>query len=45
MTQFNLPGIAYAIAASLIGLASLSTTVTAQSLKVEASSKHETPKP
>ena len=35
MTQFNLPGIAYAIAVSLIGLASLSTTVTAQSLKVE----------
>jgi len=35
MTQFNLPRIAYAMAVSLIGLASLSTTVTAQSVKAE----------
>src|SRR5205814_5978684 len=35
MTQFNLPRIAYATAVSLIGLASLSTTVTAQSVKAE----------
>jgi OmpA-OmpF porin, OOP family len=35
MTRFNLPRVAYAIAVSLIGLASLSTTVTAQSMKVE----------
>ena len=35
MTQFNLPRIAHAVAVSLIGLASLSTTVTAQSVKAE----------
>jgi len=35
MTQFNLPRIAYAMAVSLIGLASLSTTVTAQSVNAE----------
>ena len=35
MTQFNLPRIAYITVVSLIGLASLSTTVVAQSLKVE----------
>jgi OmpA-OmpF porin, OOP family len=35
MAQFNLPRFAYITAVSLIGLASLSTTVAAQSLKVE----------
>jgi OmpA-OmpF porin, OOP family len=35
MIQFNLPRIAYITAVWLIGLASLSTTVAAQSLKVE----------
>jgi outer membrane protein OmpA-like peptidoglycan-associated protein len=35
MTQFNLPKFACITAVSLIGLASLSTTVAAQSLKVE----------
>ena len=35
MTQFNLPRIAYVAALSLIGLASLSAPVAAQSLKVE----------
>jgi OmpA-OmpF porin, OOP family len=35
MTRFNLPRIAYAMAVSLIGLASLGRTVTAQSVKVE----------
>jgi OmpA-OmpF porin, OOP family len=35
MTQFNLPRIAYVAALSLIGLASLSTTLAAQSVKAE----------
>ncbi len=45
MTQFNLTRVACVAALWLIALASLSTTLAAQSTKVEALSRRETVKP